>query len=151
MHRAWGAYPDTVLTFPEIDLVVDLRGPLSPVVRQRLRDAGLGGPFGVVTACNPLGSQFDAASNRRLTILLATRIAASHPSARRADGGSPDGAHQEPGWAVPGSLEQARQLGEAFFQNAVFWFDGERFAIVPVHAPGQVILLPVEKAAGTAG
>ncbi len=143
MHRAWGAYPETVLTFPELDLLVDLRNPLSPALRERLRNAGLGGPFGVVTACNPLGTPLDPSANRRLTVLLATRIASSHPAARRADGGSPDGTHQEAGWAIPGSLEQVRQLAATFLQNAVFWFDGTQFTIVPVHAPGEVLPLPL--------
>jgi len=145
MHRAWGAYAETVLTFPGLDLVVDLRRPLTPSVVRRLREAGLPGAFGVVTACNPLGAQLDPASNRRLTVLLGHRISAGYGSALRADGGSPDGSHQEPGWAIPGSLDQVRQLGAAFLQNAVFWFDGERFAIVPVHSAGEVVPLPMDK------
>jgi len=143
MHRAWGAYPETVLTFPDADLVVDLRRPLTPAIRRRLGEHGLSGPFAVVTACNPLGTHLDEAANRRLCQVLAMQVAARYPGARPVDGGSPDGTHREPGWAIPASLEEARRLAGEFLQNAVFWFDGERFSVVPVHSPGEPLALPV--------
>jgi len=74
---------------------------------------------------------------------LAMQVAARYPGARPVDGGSPDGTHREPGWAIPASLEEARRLAGEFLQNAVFWFDGERFSVVPVHSPGEPLALPV--------
>jgi len=142
VHRAWGAYPDTVLTFPDAGIVVDLRHPLTPAIRRHLQDLGLPGPFAVVTASNPLGGHLDDHSNRRLLAVLASQIASRFPGARKALGGSPDGRHQEPGWAIPASLEEARRLAEEFLQNALFWYDGDRFLIVPVHAPGEPLGLP---------
>jgi hypothetical protein len=145
MHRAWGAYPETVLAFPEADLVVDLRRPLTPVLRQRLAAGGLGGPFGVVTACNPLGHQLDEPANRRLTTLLGSRIA-GYGQIRLAHGSSPDGSHREPGWAIAAPLDEVLRLASAFLQNAVFWYDGERFFIVPVHGAGEPTPLPAAPA-----
>jgi hypothetical protein len=141
MHRPWGAYPETVITFPDTGLVVDLRRPVNPILRQRLGELGLRGPFGIVTACNPLGTEVDAAANRRLTTLLAFR-AAGYAGSRSAVGGSPDASHQEPGWAIPAPLDEVRRLAADFMQNALFWFDGERFSIVPVHGIGEVLPLP---------
>ena len=141
MHRPWGAYPETVITFPDTGLVVDLRRPVTAILRQRLGEIGLSGRFGIVTACNPLGAPIDAAANRRLSALLGCRIA-GYEGSRSAIGGSPDSSHQEPGWAIPASLDQVRRLAADFLQNALFWFDGERFSIVPVHAPGETLPLP---------
>jgi hypothetical protein len=142
MHRAWGAYPETILTFPDAGIVVDLRRPVSALIRQRLAEHGLGKPFGVVTACNPLGARLDGPANRRLTTLLASRIAAGYAGTRPAQGGSPDGSHQEAGWAIPAPLDQVRRLAADFLQNAVFWYDGERFSIVPVHSSSEALPLP---------
>lgn len=141
MHRPWGAYPETVITFPDTGLVVDLRRPVTPMLRQRLGQIGLAGPFGVVTACNPLGTQIGAVANRRLTTLLGCRVA-GYAGSRPAVGGSPDASHQEPGWAIPASLDQVRRLAADFLQNALFWFDGEKFSIVPVHGTADVLTLP---------
>src|SRR5262245_64913294 len=141
MHRPWGAYPETVITFPDSGLVVDLRRPVNPILRQRMAEIGLSGPFGIVTACNPLGAQIDAAANRRLTLLLEHRVA-GYAGSRPAVGGSPDASHREPGWAIPAPLDEVRRLAADFMQNAVFWFDGEKFSIVPVHASGDPLALP---------
>ncbi len=150
MRRPWGDYPDTLLTFAG-GLAIDLRRPLSPPLRQRLGELGLGRPFGVVTACNPLGSRLDDAANRRLTSLLGQRILAGYGEARPAQGGSPDGSHREPGWAVPAPLEEVKRLAADFLQNAVFWYDGERFSIVPVLGPGEPLPLPLPAPAESGG
>lgn len=146
MHRPWRAYPETVITFPDSGLVVDLRCPVNPILRQRLGEIGLGGQFGIVTACNPLGTPADPEANQRLTTLLGSRVA-GYEGSRLAVGGSPDASHQEPGWAIPAPLEVVRRLAADFLQNALFWFDGERFSIVPVHAPGEVLPLPASPSA----
>ena len=141
MHRPWGAYPETVITFPDTGLVVDLRRPVTPILRQRLGEIGLTGPFGIVTACNPLGAQIDGAANRRLTTILGFRTA-GYAGSRPAVGASPDASHREPGWAIPAPLDEVRRLAADFFQNALFWFDGEKFSIIPVHGTGEALLLP---------
>jgi hypothetical protein len=88
-----------------------------------------------------MGQVLEAHANRRLSAVLAGVVREQHPEAIRADGGAPGGPHLEPGWAVPGPFEEAR-LAARFFQNAVFWFDGARFSIVPVLAPGPVLVMP---------
>lgn len=147
MHTAWGAYPDTVLVFPEAGIEIDLRRPLATAVRRAMLDAGLGGSFAVITACNPLGRSLGAAPNQRLSAVFTALVRERHPEGRRADGRSPDGSHREPGWALPVPLEEARGLAARFFQIALFWFDGDRFYLVPVLAPGPPLPLPVGPAA----
>ena len=145
MESGWGSYSDTILRFPKTGLSIDLRVPLSPSTQQLLSDLGLGRPFAVITACNPLGSQLDPAANRRLASVLAALVRERHPGALEAHGVSPDGQHQEPGWAIATSLEEAQRLAAQFLQRAVFWFDGARFLIVPVLAGGPSVALPAAR------
>lgn len=144
----WGRYPETVLRFPGHALELDLRVPLPPGTPARLAELGLGGRFGVVTACNPLGIDHDAAANRRLTAVLAGRMRERYPGAVPATGGSPDGRHTEPGWAVEAPREELRRLARSFLQNALFWFDGSGFLIVPVLRPGPELRLPAPPSSG---
>jgi hypothetical protein len=148
---AWGRYPDTILQFPSAGIDIDLRQPLSPRALLVLAIAGLARPFAVVTACNPLGCSLDDSANRRLSAVLTGLVQDRFPGARPAHGTSPDGAHVEPGWAIPAPLEEARSLATRFLQNAVFWFDGIRFSIVPVHAAGPLLTLPIGPADPAAG
>jgi len=55
---------------------------------------------------------------------------------------SADGRHVGPGWAIPIPFEEAEMLAARFFQNALFWYDGDRFFIVPVLASGSPLPLP---------
>lgn len=141
----WGPYPETVLHFP--DLRVDLRRPVPPDLVQSLRRLGLAAPFAVVTASNPLGIPLDKSVNRWLAAVLNSVVRLRYPAALPADGGAPDGAHVEPGWAISAPLLDVRRLAAGFLQNALFWFDGESFSIEPVLAPGQAVALPRRDAA----
>lgn len=107
-------------------LVVDLARPVAPQQREALR-ALLGGPFAVVTACNPNGHTADAAENARRTAGLEAELTRRGCSFVRADGRSPDGAHRERGVAVAMSLTAARNLARTYQQEAYYWFDGDSF------------------------
>lgn len=144
MHPVWGNYPETVLQFPGAGLNIDLRQPVSPRSLQALATAGLAGSFAVVTACDPLGGPLDPSANQRLSAVFAALVQDRYPGARPAHGISPDGAHLEPGWAIPAPLEEIRGLAARFLQNSIFWFDGVRFSIVPVTLAGPHLMLPVE-------
>jgi len=146
VHPAWGSYPDTVLHFPEAGLTVDLRQAISPHTRTALARLGLGRPFAVVTACNPLGRFAGEAANSRLHAVLSAVVRSRYPGARLAHGEAASGSHLEPGWALPISLDEVRQLAARFFQLGIFWFDGDRFFIEPVLATGPAVVLPVADA-----
>lgn len=139
---AWDAYRETVVRFPGAGLSVDLRRPLGEAERSGFGRLGLPGSFSIVTACNPLGRILEPEANRRLAAQLDAVVAWGWPGARRADGGSPDGRHVEPGWALPGSLDPGRAIAGRFLQRALFWYDGDRFFIVPVHPAGPAVALP---------
>jgi len=142
VSAAWGPYSDTVLHFPEAGLTVDLRLALPGGIPQRFAELGLGASFAVVTACNPLDTLLEAPANERLTRVFERVVRERYPGATPAHGRSPDGKHEEPGWAIPAHLTETQRLATEFLQNALFWFDGERFFIVPVLAPGPHLPLP---------
>ena len=147
MHPAWGPYPDTVLQFSEAGLTVDLRRAISPQARTALAQLGLGRSFGVITACNPMGRFAGEPANSRLHAVLSAIVLLRYPGAVRADGQAASGTHREPGWALPISLEEMRELAARFFQNAVFWFEEGRFQIVPVLATLPPLPLPAGRPA----
>jgi len=86
VHPTWGPYPDTVLHFPEAGLDVDLRRTLSPHDRAALARLGLGGPFAVVTACNPMGRFAGEPANSRRHAVLSALVLWRYPDAVRAEG-----------------------------------------------------------------
>jgi hypothetical protein len=144
----WASYGNTIIRFAEAGLSLDLRHPVGEAERKELRRLGLSGTFAVVTACNPLGQLLEPDSNRRLAAQFAAVVDRDWPGAHGADGVSPDGRHCEPGRALPGPLEPARALAARFFQRALFWYDGDRFHIVPVLARGPVLSLPSRRESG---
>jgi hypothetical protein len=143
VDQAWASYARTILDFPGSDLSLDLRQPIGSSERSRLAALGLPGPFAVVTACNPLGRILDPTANQGLTRLLSARIRELFPGARPATGRAPDRSHAEEGWALPISRAEAERLAAEFLQNALYWYDGAGFTIVPVLAPGAPLPLPV--------
>jgi hypothetical protein len=144
----WASYGDTILRFPGAGLDLDLRHPIGEAERKELRRLGLSGTFSVVTACNPLGRVLEPTANRRLSAQFDVVVLQQWHDARRADGYAPDGAHGEAGWALPGPIEPARDLAARFFQRALFWYDDDRFYVVPVLAPGPILPLPRQRTSG---
>src|SRR5690606_265835 len=131
MSQRTPPYHDTVLEFrTEPAFEIDLRQPVDPAAPAHLRAAGLGHPFAVITACNPGGSQLCDEENALRTENLDARLRDRGITSVRADGCSPDRTHREPGFAAPLPLEEARALALDFGQDALFWFDGERFWLV---------------------
>ena len=142
MNAPWGRYAETTLRFPDSGLTLDLRVPLPSGTPARVAELGLQLPFAVITACNPLGVELDAAANRRLSAVLGNLVRERYPAAVRANGGSPDGRHEEEGWAIAVPLPVAERLAAEFLQNALFWYDGARCFILPVLGTGPVLPLP---------
>jgi hypothetical protein len=136
MDPGWNDYPNTILDLAGGDRI-DLREPITaatplPFDRQ---------PFGVITAYNPGGVVTSDAINQRADTTLASRLSALRLPAVRATGRSPDNAHAEPGYAVRAPRPQLLELAEEFGQAAVFWFDGEGFAIWPTTGPPTILPL----------
>ncbi|HYC55108.1 MAG TPA: DUF3293 domain-containing protein [Candidatus Binatia bacterium] len=142
---SWARYPDTVLEIYRDGVMrFDLRKPLEASDRGTLRELGLGHTFAVVTAANPRGRQVGEAENHLRAEQLDDAVVARGMRFLRADGTSPEGLHREVGVAIAASQADACELARRFEQSALFWFDGDRFWIVPVLEAGkQPLALPV--------
>jgi len=140
---SWNFYSQTLLEFhlPDI-LTVDLRRQVSVRTKKAFVGAGLSHPFAVLTACNPRGCSIDASANAGKTADLEQDLRVRGAVALPADGVSPDGKHREPGFAVGMSLDEATRLARRYDQSAFFWFDGERFWIMPALVRTDPIYLP---------
>lgn len=137
------AWSRTVLAFapaaaegPRLEVDLGLEPPSD--LPERLARLGLAGPFAVVTAHNPAGdpdtgaAAVDGPANAARTARLLDALASRGlPAPARAEGRSPDGAHREPGFAVPLSEPEALELARAFDQAGIYWWDGASFWIVP--------------------
>jgi hypothetical protein len=127
----WASYAETILVFHgDPPLEVPLSLPVSPSTRAALAARGLGGPFGLVTPCNPRGRRTDASENAaRLRAFLAA-LDQRGVGFHRVDGVSPDRLHVEPGVALAWPQESVVTLAREWEQSAIYWWDGERFFVI---------------------
>lgn len=128
---SWASYATTILRVhaPE-PFEIALDRPVPPPARAALAAAGLAGPFGLVTPCNPRGRPATDAENR-------ARLAAFHAELRRdghawirVDGLSPDRRHAEEGVALAWSADAVRALARRWDQSAIYWWDGTAFWVL---------------------
>ncbi len=142
----WRFYPETVIELwrrrggPRVRL--DCRAPVDAATVAALAGIGLRGRFVVITACDPGGAGLGEAENRRRTARLARRLRAAGVRPVRADGGSADRTHVEPGWAADLAREKARRVAAEAGQSAIFRFDGRAMWIEPVLVDAAPIRLP---------
>jgi hypothetical protein len=141
----WGAFPNTVLQFDDNEqTVVDLREPVSIFTIARFAKLGLRGPFGIVTAYNPFGVARPAVMNTARAAHLHATLLARGVHFVSVNGCSPDLSHCEPSFAVAAPCEEIQRLAVEHDQLAIFWFDGERFWIVPARSTAPATPLPLE-------
>lgn len=138
----WCHYPETILRFPLLARAVDVRRELTEEDRTFLRGLFPRGRFAIVTPANPRGDELTRAENERRLARFAAELDLLHIPHLRADGSSPDGAHVEPGYAVPLKLLAAVRLAHHWEQMGVFWFDGARVWIVPADHSHEALPLP---------
>lgn len=139
----WSRYPSTVLTFAgERAIRVDLRLPLSQQELRELIEAGLDGPFAVITAHDPRGQNLGDAENERRADRLEESLRSRGLPFIRVNACSPDEEHCEASVAVKVPLTAAAQLARDYGQVAFFWFDGERFWIAGGVVETDPIALP---------
>ena len=94
--------------------------------------AGWPAHFWIITAYPPTGEAAPSAARlAELDAALVDALRAEGADAlHRVTGGSPDGAHTEPGWAAALSTEAAMRLGRQFRQVAIFRVEAGRLAVV---------------------
>lgn len=145
-------YPNTVLEIID-GPTIDLRKPLTAATRKALAKIGLAHPFAIITAENPCGEHVDDAGSVRTELKGETRnamrvrlfeeqLAERHLEFRIVDGVSPDGSYRERGCAVVIPRADAVAMARELDQLAIFWYDGERFWLVPVAIDEQPQPLP---------
>lgn len=141
---SWKLYTETLLRFwlPE-SFIVDLRQQVINREKAEFVRAGLRASFAILTAYNPRGCSTDDRTNTRKTAELEQDLRARDIVVLAADGMSTDGCHAEPGFAVALKLDEATSIARHYEQSAFFWFDGERFWIMPALVQAEPVLLPL--------
>ena len=150
----WDEYPNTILEFHGPPPVrIDLRDPLDDGQRRALRVLTESRAFGIFTAENPAGENAEdapsardeerrEARNERRTSRLEKELPASGVRFVPVDGVSPDGQYRERCVAALLPRAESIALARRFDQLALFWFDGERFWLLPGLAEKEARPLP---------
>jgi hypothetical protein len=139
----WPRYPETILLFSiEPPLEIDLRGIPSDEVLARLRAAGWGDPFAVVSAFDPRGRDLTPAENEARKRDLNQRLTRAGYRFVDVDACSPDRSHCECSVAVIMDQREAIALARELEQVAIFWFDGNRFWILGAIVESDPLMLP---------
>lgn len=140
-------YAGTILIFPDPDsFAVDLRRPLRPLDGLALARRGLSGPFGVVTAYDPFGRPSTAERNAARHLRLLDAVGKLGVRAIAVDGASPDLMHREASLAIQVPRDVVIRLAREFQQDAIFWFDEDRFWLIPAGASFDPTPLPLQHA-----
>lgn len=127
----WASYAETVLVFhADPVLEVPLSRPVAPTLGDSLARIGLGGPFGLVTPCNPRGQRGGDDSNAMRLREFLQRLDARGARYVRVDGVSPDRLHIEPGVALAWPQEEVVAVAREWEQSAIYWWDGMRFWVI---------------------
>ena len=139
----WPRYPETILRFPfEPALEIDLRRVPTEEELSRVRAAGFGEPFAVITAFDPRGENLSAAENENRKRDLDRRLSQLGHRFVDVDACSPDGAHCECSVAVIMDQKKAIELARELEQVAIFWFDGKQFWILGAIVESDPLMLP---------
>lgn len=121
-------YANTVFDFDGLG-TLDLRAPVGERERTLLAAVGLHGAFAVLSAFPAFGERRDdvhaALLTHRLRGLIGLHGVPAIPLLAR----SPDGSHREPSVAACVDEPTALAIARFFAQDALFWFDGQRFSI----------------------
>ena len=86
--------------------------------------------FAIITAYDPNGLTTDPERDVAADEALAAELSTAGYRLHRITGGSAAGTHVEPGWGVPIGLPRAIEYGRRYRQEAVFFVQGGRVALV---------------------
>lgn len=121
---SWSHYGDTLIElFEDGSLVLDLRKPIPQHKQQALAASVLGSEFAILTAFNPHGRDHSEAENEERAGRLRAELTSRGLTWACADGWSPDRSHREPGVAVVVDRVSAQQIGRAYEQSAIYWYE----------------------------
>ncbi|HEY3133798.1 MAG TPA: DUF3293 domain-containing protein [Gemmatimonadaceae bacterium] len=139
----WPRYPETILRFStQPPVQIDLRELPAADALSKLRAAGLGDPFAVITAFDPAGLNLSPVENEKRKRDLHRRLRKTGHRFVEVEACSPDGLHCECSVAVIMDQNEAIALARDLEQIAVFWFDGKRFWIIGALVESDPVMLP---------
>ena len=96
-----------------------------------LPTAGLPRRFGIVTAYNADGAIAPLEVNRAADVELKRHLVGAGLAHFRVTGGSPDGAHLEPGYGIAAdSLDVIRPISRRYRQEAFYWVENATVFVV---------------------
>lgn len=139
----WPRYPETVLSFatqPPVE--IDLRKIPPDSALAKLKAAGFGEPFAIVTAFDPEGKNLSPTENEQRKRELDRKLSAAGYSFVQVESCSPDRSHCEASVAVTMPRKHALELAREMQQVAIFWFDGQRFWILGATVESDPLMLP---------
>lgn len=90
-------------------------------------------PFAIITACHPMDQRHSPRMNQRADHRLQRYLKQCGLTHFRASGHAPDHSHEEPGWGVITSLENARKIARHFRQRALWWIENDQLTLVHAH------------------
>ncbi len=128
----WTAFSQTVLELsldPPVAFAVT--EPMPQAVRTAADAAAPGMGLAVVTSCNPDGINVSESDNAEATNRLRAALVARNLTPCAALGRSADGSHQEPGFLIECTRDEARDLAHEWRQLAVFFIDPEGVWLIP--------------------
>ncbi len=141
--EGWGGFASTVLHFDIAHpFSVDLRTPVTPEQLLDLGRIGLGRPFGVVSAEDPMGVTQPPDVNLVRSRKLERDAVNAAASCVAIDACSPDHSHCERSIAIPLAVGDVVALAREYDQLAIFWFDGSSFWIIPACSRKRAVRLP---------
>jgi hypothetical protein len=127
----WASYADAILRLHGTPAVeVDLAQPVAVKARAAFASAGLDGPFGLVTPCNPRGQGASPHTNETLLARFLAELDAAGKRYVRADGLSRERRHVEQGVALAWPRADVVALARKWDQSAIYWWDGAAFWVV---------------------
>ena len=138
----WPRYPETILRFSTPPVQIDLRELPRADALSKLRAAGFGDSFAVITAFDPLGRNLSPTENEERKRKLNRRLRQTGHRYLEVDACSADGSHCECSVAVIMEQDEAIALARDLEQVAIFWFDGLRFWIIGALVEADPLKLP---------
>lgn len=136
---SWRSYKLAVIDVGNGMVPVAERVAITGEAFQILEQHNLMPRFGVITACNPLGQAVDASTNEALSSQLRERLQQLRVRVVPCSAGAVNCSHREASFAVVMPLRSLTDLALEFRQSAIFWFEEDRFWLMPAAVQTQPV------------
>ena len=93
--------------------------------------------FAIISAFATTGQTWTPERNAKADRALQHELVTRGALPLRVIGSSPDGGHREPSWCAELRLEEARQIGRHFLQDAIYWVEEGMLWVTGCGVPNQ--------------